>query len=217
MIKAGDSPNSIAGRSTRPWFQGLVALVLVVLFLAALRLTLSSDYYPDRFGVVERGLLYRSAQPSGAQVERVCARHGVRTFISLRNCRQDSDPLIAEQRAVLARLGVSFVHIPSETPPGDAQMHEFLEKMRNSEVAKPVLVHCQAGRTRTGAAVALWRVLERGWSEDVALHEAHFFGLHDANTVEMVRDYLALPPALRGKGRLAPLIDRHWSSGRRQQ
>ena len=47
-----------------------------------------------------------------------------------------------------------------------------------SRLNSSVFVHCQYGADRTGAAVAVYRVVVLGWTKDDAIAEMDKFGFH---------------------------------------
>jgi protein tyrosine phosphatase (PTP) superfamily phosphohydrolase (DUF442 family) len=120
----------------------------------------------DHFDVVKPGVMYRSGQLTGAQLESAVLQHGIRTVVNFLRPGRD----VEAERAVAKRLGVDFLNLPM---PGDGfgreeQFREVLEAIVDPE-RRPVLVHCARGTCRTGAAVALYRYERDGWTvEDVS-------------------------------------------------
>jgi protein tyrosine/serine phosphatase len=120
----------------------------------------------DHFDVVKPGVLYRSGQLTGAQLEAAVGRFGIKTIVNFLR----SGAEVERERELARRLGVDFLHLPM---PGDGfgreeQFRAALEAVDDPE-RRPVLVHCARGTCRTGAAVALYRYERDGWTvEDVA-------------------------------------------------
>lgn len=77
-----------------------------------------------------------------------------------------------------ARLGMSSLRLAiiDNTPPTQAQMKQFLDFV-SDPAHQPAYVHCQAGKGRTGVAVACYRMAVDGWTAEKALAEAKKFGL----------------------------------------
>lgn len=124
-------------------------------------------------------ILYRSAQPTVlglAALDQADKTNGgvpwVRTVISLRHNHSD-DALYAPSR-------VHYVQIRFNTfKVREKNVVRFLQTVRNP-ANQPVLVHCQHGADRTGLMVAVYRVVEQGWSKQQAIAEMTQggFGFH---------------------------------------
>jgi len=56
---------------------------------------------------------------------------------------------------------------------------------------RPVLVHCQHGADRTGALVALYRVVVQGWTKEDALREMNQGGYHHSSWFRNLDDYVS--------------------------
>lgn len=115
--------------------------------------------------------LYRSAQPS-AKGMRAYEKFGIRTVINLRARHSDDD----EARGT----NLTLVHIPTRTRnvAADEVVVRALQAIRDAE--KPVLVHCMHGADRTGLIMAMYRIVEQGWTKEAALDEMRNggFGFH---------------------------------------
>jgi protein tyrosine phosphatase (PTP) superfamily phosphohydrolase (DUF442 family) len=120
----------------------------------------------DHFDVVKPGILYRSGQLDGGQLEAAVRRYGIRTVVNF----QIQGAGVDAERALARRLRIDFLNLPM---PGDgsgreAQFREVLQACDDPE-RRPVLIHCARGTCRTGAAVALYRYERDGWTvADVA-------------------------------------------------
>lgn len=131
------------------------------------------------FGVVQPGVLYRSGQPNPDELERVLAEHGIRTVVSLRPVRDADGDAGTDEEEVCRRLGVRHVRIAPPSNGGEEWLgrmaDEFL-KVTDDPANGPVLVHCFAGRDRTGAMCAAYRMEREGWTADRALAEMREYG-----------------------------------------
>lgn len=105
--------------------------------------------------------LYRAAQPD-ARMMREYEDYGIKTVINLRNFNSDKD----EVRGT----GLVLVEIPILTWSLEiGEVVEVLQAIRDAK--KPVLIHCQHGADRTGLMVAMYRIVEQGWSKEKAIDE----------------------------------------------
>jgi protein tyrosine phosphatase (PTP) superfamily phosphohydrolase (DUF442 family) len=116
------------------------------------------------------GKVYRSAQLSGADLEKVVRDYGIRTVINLRGC---ADPLgwyLEESRAT-HRLGISQedVSLSSGRLPSGVEMRRLLRTLDKSEY--PILLHCRRGADRTGLTSAMVLLLEGKSSLSEALRQ----------------------------------------------
>lgn len=135
--------------------------------------------------------LYRSAQPDGQGFAGVAQRYGVRTIVNLRNDAQDKD---------FGARGLRLIDAPldaADLPAGEAQIVAALRAIRAARRHGAVLVHCEHGADRTGAVIALYRMIYQGWSRPRAITEMIDgpFGFHNvfifAPPGRSIRDYVA--------------------------
>jgi protein tyrosine phosphatase (PTP) superfamily phosphohydrolase (DUF442 family) len=136
--------------------------------------------------------LYRGAQPTAegfAQLKKM----GVKTVVNLRSFSSD--------RGKLKGTGLRYAHIYCKAwHPEDEDTLEFL-KIMSDPASHPVFVHCQQGADRTGCVVAVYRVVEQGWSMEDAVKEMHQFGFHPIWT--HISDYLKRFDAAEVRKKLA--------------
>lgn len=162
-------------RSRRVW---LIVSLIAVTGVATGGWGLYRRYFgdPKRFAVVEPGVLYRSAQPKPAQISHVIDEYHIKTIVVVRDGFSKAVPQEAE---CAAASGARVVYIPvvSRAPIPDDQIREFLRIVDDPQM-RPVLVHCSAGRHRTGLMCAMYRIERQGWSVDRALEEMASFGFN---------------------------------------
>ncbi len=129
------------------------------------------------FHTVIPGELYRSAQPSAAQLKDYVARYGIRTVINLRGASQD-DAWYREEIATARALGVDHVDFAmsaSSIVTADA-IDRLTDIMRTAQ--KPILIHCKAGADRSGIASAIYSYAIAGKDEDTAERQISLYFGH---------------------------------------
>src|SRR5262245_25899484 len=138
--------NSI--RLLRPKSLRLLTATLVTLaagtgaYLGYLQLT-------GNFHTVIAGELYRSAQPTPAQLEAHIRGEGIGTIVNLRG-ENDHARWYADEIATAEKLGVKHIDFRMSAtrilPPDRADQLVAILK----SAPKPILIHCEAGADRSG-------------------------------------------------------------------
>lgn len=154
------------------------------------------DYAPltvfDNFRTIEEGRAYRSAQLDGQTLKLVFDTYGIRTVVNLRGENPDQ-PWYQHEQAATAAAGVTLVDIGMSANhfPSRAALLKLYDTFQNADY--PILIHCNAGADRSGAAAAIWRMEIRGDSRRDAQTElsplfGHFAAAHPAMD-ELVQIY----------------------------
>ncbi len=108
--------------------------------------------------------VFRSEQPS-AELIPLLKQYQIGTVINLRTRNEDAK--------VLQQQSLNLVHIPIQT--WAINREDLLQAMRAIHTAKQqnqkVLVHCYHGSDRTGATIAMYRIIFENWSIEDATKE----------------------------------------------
>ena len=87
-----------------------------------------------------------------------------------------------------AGLNALNVKILDNSAPTEAQMKQVLDFVTDP-ANSPAYVHCEAGKGRTGVAVASYRMAVQGWTADQAIAEGKKFGLALPNQIEFLQKF----------------------------
>ncbi|MEK6644394.1 MAG: tyrosine-protein phosphatase [Planctomycetota bacterium] len=174
--------------------------LLVVLALVA---TVAGGVYayqvslvPKRFAVVQEGHLYRSSQPSTRQIQHMIDTLGLKTILIVRSGKSSRVP---DEIEYAQSRGLKVVHIPIEsrqTIP-EPQIAEFFRSVDDPS-QHPILVHCSAGRHRTGYLCARYRIDRQGWPLERAIDELRSFGFDEEDqgvVMNQIRSYKPIASA----------------------
>jgi tyrosine-protein phosphatase SIW14 len=147
--------------------------------------------------IVDPGVLYRSGLLSPAGLEAVVKQYGIKTVINFR-AMESGDPKDRDEETYCQSHGIRYErilyrlwHAPAGEPiPGDQSVAEFLKLMDQRQQIGPILVHCLAGKHRTGAFVAIYRMDIQGWPNAAAISEMQEIGYDGIANEDDVRGYL---------------------------
>lgn len=105
--------------------------------------------------------VYRSEQPTKADFIAL-EQAGIKSVLNLRFLHKDTD--------IINNFHLEFYHIPMLAFYMD--LHKFILAMKLIKTSpKPLLVHCQHGSDRTGAVIALYRIVFQNWTKQAAIRE----------------------------------------------
>ncbi len=172
----------------------VVAVFLIITTVAVLRNQPSLRKFPKRLATVDDGILYRSAQPYPNHIKNLVEAHNIRTLLVV---REGTSEHVQKERQTALEQGVNTVHIPvkSREPIPDEQVRDFFRCVDDPD-NQPVLVHCSAGRHRTGYLCALYRIERQGWTVERAIEEMLSFGFdaeQHAVVLEQLRQHKSAP------------------------
>jgi protein tyrosine/serine phosphatase len=118
------------------------------------------------FHEVLPGELYRSAQPTAADIDEYAARYGIKTILNLRG--ENSADWYLQETEAAKKEGITHINyaLSASQVVTPEQAHELLALMRDAP--KPLLIHCQAGADRTGLVSVLYLQQIAGIDEETA-------------------------------------------------
>jgi len=169
---------------------GIVVVALICITAAVLRNQPSFRAFPKRLATVDPGVLYRSSQPNTRQIEKLVRKYGLRTLLIV---REGSSHRVPDEIAFARASGLNAVKIPvkSRQVIPDEDVRAFFACVDDAE-NHPVLIHCSAGRHRTGYLCAMYRIERQGWTVEQAIEEMLSFGFDTESqqaVLEQLRQY----------------------------
>lgn len=170
----------------------LVLFLAVGGYLGALQLT-------GNLHAVVDGALYRSAQPSAADIAHYQKTHGIKTIINLRG-ENSGSPWYDAEIAEAKQLGITHVdfRMSAKRELTQAEAAKLIAILDRAE--KPVLIHCKAGADRSGLASALYMAAVAKLGEDAAERQISIryghISLPISSTYAMDRTFETLEPWL---------------------
>lgn len=117
--------------------------------------------------------VYRSEQPSASLIPYL-TKNDIHVVINLRSRDKDT--------TTLAGQPFQLTHIPIHTWALNRQdLLEVMQDIKNAQQKdQKVLIHCYHGSDRTGASIAMYRIIFQNWSTEDALAEMKHggYGFH---------------------------------------
>lgn len=113
--------------------------------------------------------IYRSEQPDSLGIEFLKENN----FKSVLNIKTKQTDTVFET----GNLNMYFVKLHAECL-NKQKIIEALRVLRDAP--KPLVIHCRSGSDRTGLIIALYRIIDQGYSKDEAIEEMKYggFGFH---------------------------------------
>ena len=131
------------------------------------------DGLVKRFRYVAPGLLCGGQPEPGALT--ILKKGGVRTIIDLR----DSAHSTRNEEQVAKLLGLTYYNIPlSHHEKISSETITKYLSIVNDPQQQPVFMHCRAGRDRTAAMIAVYRLNKEGWTASKSYEEMVSSGFH---------------------------------------
>ncbi len=134
------------------------------------------------------GGMYRSSQPSPAQIRHDQRRYGLRSIINLRGPNDHGSYLFEAE--CCRELGITLhdLRVNSRKPPSREFFHQLCELFERIEY--PALLHCKSGADRASLAATLYRVLHLGHPVDEAIAELGWTYGHFRHSATGVIDFI---------------------------
>ena len=132
--------------------------ILAALAVLGLIIGISWGYYvlfAGNFGTVQKGVLYRSAQPDADDIEKYAQKYGIKSILNLQG-KSDNDDWYKEEISASKKFNLNHydVAISALHEPSKEQMLQIIQILK--EAPKPILVHCLGGADRTGLVTSIY-------------------------------------------------------------
>lgn len=131
---------------------------------------------PRRFAEVEPGALYRGGYPTAENIEHLKRERQIKTVINLTD--EKNTPEERKMLDTVDKLGLKFFRIKM---PGDGRADFTSLDMAADAMANkqnwPVFFHCAAGKQRSNAALAAYRLKYEGWPIDKTIDDLRRYDL----------------------------------------
>lgn len=125
---------------------------------------------PRRFAEVVPGAIYRGGRPTPEQIRDLRKDRNIRTILSL--LEDKSTPEDRDRRRAAREANVRLMCIPM---PGNGTAEFALLDMAADAISdpsnQPVFYHCAAGKQRSNAVLAAYRLRHCGWTLDQVIDE----------------------------------------------
>lgn len=147
-------------------------LIVIVLFIPPTLTRVIPEWtrYPRRFAEVEPGHLYRGGYPTPGNIRNLAAREGIRTVVSLTGEIDRPE----ERRLIETMTDLHINHRRFPMPGngcGDMEILDAAADALNRQDDWPIFFHCKAGKQRSNAALAAYRMKHCGYTLEAALRE----------------------------------------------
>ena len=130
----------------------------------------------------------RGQRPDSAKLTDLAVGWGCAVTINLCAEADGGDAPAIVAAGLAGVLATRPVPITDMEPPTVAQVIEILDHLSAPDAA-PTYVHCEAGKGRTGVAIACYRMAVMGWSAADALTEAQNFGCFAPGQLAFVLEF----------------------------
>ena len=133
-------------------------------------------------------LVSRGRAAGRRQAGRTGRRRSVRATINLCAEMPDGDAPAIAAAGLAGRLQTTHIPVTDMESPTVAQLTELMDLLSGPDGA-PTYVHCEAGKGRTGVAIACYRMAVTGWGIADALTEAVNFGCIVPGQQAFIREF----------------------------
>ena len=148
----------------------IILIALIIGWFVAWNNGVRDYLYPKRWGMVEKGLVYRSGRLSPNLIKQTLQKYQIKTIVNLCGRTPKKKPEVVASK----ELGIKVYTFPmSGNGIGKPEQYVAALKVIVDSVKKgqAVQVHCAAGSYRTGAVTALYQMLIEKKSPETAYQE----------------------------------------------
>jgi hypothetical protein len=132
--------------------------------------------------------VWRGERPDTAKLAALAGGDRVRATINLCAEMPEGDVPAIAAAGLAGQLRTTHIPITDMESPTVAQLTELMDLLTGPD-GELTYVHCEAGRGRTGVAIACYRIAVTGWGVEDALTEAVNFGCIVPGQQAFIREF----------------------------
>jgi Tyrosine phosphatase family len=132
--------------------------------------------------------VWRGERPDAAKLAELAGGDQVRATINLCAEMPEGDAPVIAVAGLAGRLRTTHIPITDMESPTPAQLTELMDLLSGPD-GERTYVHCEAGKGRTGVAIACYRMAVTGWGVADALTEAVNFGCIVPGQQAFIREF----------------------------
>ena len=132
--------------------------------------------------------VYRSNQPSAAQLVALHRRLGVKAVLNLRGASGQGFHLFEVETCAQLGIVLQDLALSARQAPSRAMLEALHDALR--DLPRPLLIHCKSGADRTGLAAVMYQLLISGQPYAVARRQLSFRYLHVAASPAGILDHI---------------------------
>lgn len=157
IMGPSSEPLNLPSRPVRRWISR-TAWILAVIISAYLGYSIFHVFGSTNQHTVIPGKVFRSAQPSGKDLQKLIRDNQIRTVVNLRGTSQVYDWYQVEARTLHdANVSLEDITLSANRLPPPTELHRLIDVLDHTEY--PILIHCKQGADRTGLASAIVQLL----------------------------------------------------------
>jgi protein tyrosine/serine phosphatase len=156
----------------------LIITITVICIITLWEDVIKDKIFPNNFGIVEQGKIYRSGQIDSFLLEKTLLKYNIKKIIALSGDTTTNKHKVAE-KLLAAKLGIQRLVFPM---PGNgiSDVNRYADVIKEISLAykeqKPILIHCDRGAQRTGGIIAAYQLIVQQKDIDAVRHELKRYG-----------------------------------------
>jgi protein tyrosine phosphatase (PTP) superfamily phosphohydrolase (DUF442 family) len=145
-----------------------MAAIVVLLGVTTVLWVLRRPWFEGNFGVVDDGVVIRSAQPT-TQLAAWARQYRLKSVLNLRG-GGPGDWWYGNEIKCAKEIGITYYDLPLSATrrPTRRELLQLIDLL--DRCSYPLLIHCKSGADRTGLASAVYRMVRRSEAPESALH-----------------------------------------------
>ncbi len=150
--------------------RGLLLIMVLLIPPGIVAVAERTQRYPRRFAEITPDKIFRGGFPNADHIRNLAREKGIRTVMSLTGYKEE--PKYVQEVDAIQAAGMRLIRIPM--PGNGCGPFEDLDRAAEvlaSQANWPIFFHCDAGKQRSNAVLAAYRLRKCGWHIERVLKE----------------------------------------------